>query len=307
MGRRSGVHRPRRRLDPGIGMDESSTTAAGSLSTSDDAVPIDPAKAGWSYCRAAGVRSRTRVEIRRLRLEGVEGALIPLRGRSRSRVRAIDSIFGTGHRSSSPCPTLAICLSTTRSKSPRIPEAASPWRLRWHTERKPARFYPAAGADGGDPGCRPGDPSDQSDPGGVGRRPAAADRRRGPGPGRKLVLLPTSQARRVVRERGPASRRSTTSRFGTARPAPVSGCIAPTPPTARSTRRSRSASGDVFLVPRGYHGPCVAAPGYDMYYLNVMAGPDPERRWMITTDPAYAWLWEEWKTVPPDPRVPLYR
>ena len=30
---------------------------------------------------------------------------------------------------------------------------------------------------------------------------------------------------------------------------------------------------DVVLVPHGYHGPCVAAPGYPMYYLNVMAGP----------------------------------
>ena len=30
---------------------------------------------------------------------------------------------------------------------------------------------------------------------------------------------------------------------------------------------------DVVLVPHGYHGPCMAAPGYPMYYLNVMAGP----------------------------------
>jgi len=30
--------------------------------------------------------------------------------------------------------------------------------------------------------------------------------------------------------------------------------------------------GDVVLVPHGYHGPCVAAPGYPMYYLNVLAG-----------------------------------
>jgi 5-deoxy-glucuronate isomerase len=65
-------------------------------------------------------------------------------------------------------------------------------------------------------------------------------------------------------------------------------------------------SGDVFLVPRGYHGPCVAAPGFDMYYLNVMAGPDPHRRWMLCTDPAYAWLWDAWKDEPRDPRVPLY-
>lgn len=53
-------------------------------------------------------------------------------------------------------------------------------------------------------------------------------------------------------------------------------------------------NGDVFLIPRGYHGPCVAAPGYDMYYLNVMAGPDPERRWMICNDPRYAWVIDTW-------------
>ena len=32
--------------------------------------------------------------------------------------------------------------------------------------------------------------------------------------------------------------------------------------------------GDVTLVPRGYH-PCAAVHGYDLYYLNVMAGPAP--------------------------------
>lgn len=64
-------------------------------------------------------------------------------------------------------------------------------------------------------------------------------------------------------------------------------------------------SGDVFLIPRGYHGPCVAAPGYDMYYLNVMAGPDPERRWLISTDPEHDWLWESWIGRRPDPRLPM--
>ncbi|HZV52074.1 MAG TPA: 5-deoxy-glucuronate isomerase [Candidatus Dormibacteraeota bacterium] len=43
----------------------------------------------------------------------------------------------------------------------------------------------------------------------------------------------------------------------------------------------------VVLVPRGYH-PVVAAAGYDLYYLNVMAGPI--RRWLITVDPAHRWL-----------------
>jgi len=44
--------------------------------------------------------------------------------------------------------------------------------------------------------------------------------------------------------------------------------------------------GDVVLVPRGYH-PVAAAAGYDLYYLNVMAGP--VRRWCITTDPDHRW------------------
>ena len=32
-------------------------------------------------------------------------------------------------------------------------------------------------------------------------------------------------------------------------------------------------TGDVVLIPHGWHGPSMAAPGYDLYYLNVMAGP----------------------------------
>ncbi len=45
--------------------------------------------------------------------------------------------------------------------------------------------------------------------------------------------------------------------------------------------------GDVVLVPRGYH-PVGAAHGYDLYYLNVMAGP--ERRWIFRNDPAHEWI-----------------
>jgi 5-deoxy-glucuronate isomerase len=40
--------------------------------------------------------------------------------------------------------------------------------------------------------------------------------------------------------------------------------------------------GDLVLVPRGYHT-VSAAPGYETYYLNVMAGP--RREWKITFDP----------------------
>jgi 5-deoxy-glucuronate isomerase len=45
--------------------------------------------------------------------------------------------------------------------------------------------------------------------------------------------------------------------------------------------------GDLVLVPRGYHT-VSAAPGYELYYLNVMAGP--VRRWCVTFDPEHEWL-----------------
>jgi len=65
-------------------------------------------------------------------------------------------------------------------------------------------------------------------------------------------------------------------------------------------------SGDVVLVPHGYHGPSVAAPGYHMYYLNVMAGPGEERAWKIVDDPEHAWLRRTWDDQDVDPRLPLH-
>jgi 5-deoxy-glucuronate isomerase len=65
-------------------------------------------------------------------------------------------------------------------------------------------------------------------------------------------------------------------------------------------------SGDVVLIPHGWHGPSMAVPGYDMYYLNVMAGPG-ERRWLICDDPDHAWIRQTWDGQPPDPRLPFYR
>jgi 5-deoxy-glucuronate isomerase len=62
-------------------------------------------------------------------------------------------------------------------------------------------------------------------------------------------------------------------------------------------------SRDVVLVPSGWHGPCAAAPGHDMYYLNVMAGPDPERVWHITDHPEQTWVRDTWADLPPDPRI----
>jgi 5-deoxy-glucuronate isomerase len=64
-------------------------------------------------------------------------------------------------------------------------------------------------------------------------------------------------------------------------------------------------SGDVVLVPHGYHGPSVAAPGYHMYYLNVMAGEGEERAWKIVDDPDHAWLRGTWEHQDVDPRLPL--
>ncbi|MFT4136001.1 5-deoxy-glucuronate isomerase [Microbacterium sp.] len=63
-------------------------------------------------------------------------------------------------------------------------------------------------------------------------------------------------------------------------------------------------TGDIALVPYGYHGPAVAAPGYDLYYLNVMAGPDPERVWLISDDPAHAWVRDTWAGQEFDDRLP---
>lgn len=63
-------------------------------------------------------------------------------------------------------------------------------------------------------------------------------------------------------------------------------------------------SGDVGLVPHGWHGPAMAAPGYDLYFFNVMAGPDPDRSWNITDDPNHAWIRETWHHQEPDPRLP---
>jgi 5-deoxy-glucuronate isomerase len=40
----------------------------------------------------------------------------------------------------------------------------------------------------------------------------------------------------------------------------------------------------------------MAAPGYDLYYLNVMAGPG-ERAWRFTDDPEHAWIRASWENM----------
>jgi 5-deoxy-glucuronate isomerase len=65
-------------------------------------------------------------------------------------------------------------------------------------------------------------------------------------------------------------------------------------------------TGDVVLIPHGWHGPSMAAPGYDLYYLNVMAGPGDDRAWRICDDPAHAWVRETWAEQAVDERLPFY-
>jgi 5-deoxy-glucuronate isomerase len=54
------------------------------------------------------------------------------------------------------------------------------------------------------------------------------------------------------------------------------------------------------LSPEGYH-PVVAAPGFDCYYLNILAGSDQSLA--STDDPVYAWVKSTWKKL--DPRLPM--
>jgi 5-deoxy-glucuronate isomerase len=60
--------------------------------------------------------------------------------------------------------------------------------------------------------------------------------------------------------------------------------------------------GDIMLVPHGYHT-TAAAHGYDLYYLNGLAG---DRRSMAAADdPSLAWIRPAWANLEPDPRVPM--
>jgi 5-deoxy-glucuronate isomerase len=58
--------------------------------------------------------------------------------------------------------------------------------------------------------------------------------------------------------------------------------------------------GELILVPEGYH-PVVAAHGYNIYYLNALAGS--ARSMAASDDPDYAWVRGTWREK--DPRVPL--
>lgn len=64
----------------------------------------------------------------------------------------------------------------------------------------------------------------------------------------------------------------------------------------------KARDGDVVLVRSGYH-PVVAGPGYDVYYLNFLAGS--ARALAVTEDSRHVWIRSTWKQM--DPRLPLVK
>ena len=67
-------------------------------------------------------------------------------------------------------------------------------------------------------------------------------------------------------------------------------------------RTVRAHDGDVVLIHSGYHA-VVAGPGYDVYYLNFLAGTS--RNLAVNEDQTHAWIRSAWNS--PDPRLPLVR
>jgi 5-deoxy-glucuronate isomerase len=64
-------------------------------------------------------------------------------------------------------------------------------------------------------------------------------------------------------------------------------------------------TGHTVCIPYGYHGPTMAAPGYDLYFLNVLAGDASPRTMAFCDDPTHAWIRDSWAAQPLDPRLPL--
>ncbi len=231
---------------------------------------VDPETAGWAYSRAAGARAAA--GRRRARST-------PDRTRCwccRCPASATVTCGGRAGRAGRPAVRLE------RADRLRLP-AGRLGRDGVQCGRRPVR---AAGARARG-GCRSGWagrrgagraarrrrvlPAGQQllHPGGVRGRPA--DRLRGAHPGRQLVVLPAAQARRgPARGVGAGGDLLLRGRAGGGRLRATSGCTAPERPI---DVLAEVRTGDVVLVPHGWHGPSMAAPGYDLYYLNVMAGP----------------------------------
>ncbi|WP_206305926.1 5-deoxy-glucuronate isomerase [Streptomyces sp. RFCAC02] len=83
--------------------------------------------------------------------------------------------------------------------------------------------------------------------------------------------------------------------------------VSPSGPDRTTDVLTEVRDGDAVLIPDGWHGPSIAPPGHTLYYLNVMAGPDPDRAWLIRDHPDHAWLRTTWPGTPVDPRLPLAR
>lgn len=64
----------------------------------------------------------------------------------------------------------------------------------------------------------------------------------------------------------------------------------------------KASNGDAVLVRSGFH-PVVAGPGYDVYYLNFLAGS--ARALAVTEDASHVWIRSTWKET--DPRLPLVK
>jgi 5-deoxy-glucuronate isomerase len=67
-------------------------------------------------------------------------------------------------------------------------------------------------------------------------------------------------------------------------------------------RTLKACNGDTVLVRSGFH-PVVAGPGYDVYYLNFLAGS--ARALAVTEDANHVWIRSTWKET--DPRLPLVK
>lgn len=68
------------------------------------------------------------------------------------------------------------------------------------------------------------------------------------------------------------------------------------------SRTVKAHNGDTVLVRNGFH-PVVAGPGYDVYYLNFLAGS--ARALAVTEDANHVWIRSTWKET--DPRLPLVK
>lgn len=67
-------------------------------------------------------------------------------------------------------------------------------------------------------------------------------------------------------------------------------------------RTVKARDGDAVLVRNGFH-PVVAGPGYDVYYLNFLAGSS--RTLAVTEDSRHVWIRSTWNET--DPRLPLVK